>query len=151
MAYTPTWYLILIPVNYEMHLYHIFLILIIMFDVAVIWKGQRSLKWWFFCNLWPFLRRSHHSWSSKSYIFDIHAFHNSLASIWGVMLGFRPFLLVIIWTFSDSKSRNLSGKCHIPDLSAFLPLLLIKALCSDQWWDFQIIDIRKNPVKFCFF
>ena len=134
--------------NHGMHLYQTFVISIIMFDFAVIWKGQRSSKWEFFCDLWPFLRRSHHSLSSKSYIFYIHAFQNSLASIWGVMLGFRPFLLVIIWTFSDSKSRKLFEKSHIPDFSAFRPVLLIKALCSDQWSDFQIIDIRKILIQF---
>ena len=40
-----TWYLILRPVNYGMHLYNIFMILIIMFDFVVIWKCQRPSKW----------------------------------------------------------------------------------------------------------
>ena len=137
--------------NYGMHLYNIFMMLIIMFDFAIIWKGQRSSKWSFFCNLWPFLRPFHHSWSWKSHICDINAFHNSLAFIRGIMLGVRPFLLVILWTFSDTKSRKLFEKGHFPDLSAFWPLLLIKVLCSDHWSDFQIIDIWKILIKFCFF
>ena len=41
--------------NYGMQLYHLFVVLIIMFDVAVFWEGQRPSKLWFFCNLWPFL------------------------------------------------------------------------------------------------
>ena len=65
-------------------------------------KRSKVIKLVFFCNLWPFLRRSHHSWSWESYICDIDAFHNSLAFIWGIALEFKPFF----WTFSDSKSRK---------------------------------------------
>ena len=41
-----TWYLISMPVNYEMHLYDIFVIVIFCNHVwcGVIWKGQRSAK-----------------------------------------------------------------------------------------------------------
>ena len=38
---------ILTPLKYGMQLFHIFVILIIIFYFAVIWKGQRSSKWWF--------------------------------------------------------------------------------------------------------
>ena len=99
-------------------------ILIIMFDFAVVWKGQ---------------------WSVNGYVsvtFDLFLDENPTS---------KSLHLVIIWTFSDSKSRKWSEKSHIPNCSAFWPLLLIKTLCSDQWSDFQIIDIRKNPIKFCFY
>ena len=70
-------------------------------------KRSKVIKWQFFCDLWPFLRPSHHSWSWKSYICDINVFYNSLALLWGIMLGFRPFILAIIWTFSGTYERAL--------------------------------------------
>ena len=55
-------------------------------------------------------------------------------------MGFRPFILVIIWTFSESKSQKRFEKSNIHDFSAFWPLLLMKAWCSDPWY-------RKNSYK----
>ena len=137
--------------NYGMHLYHIWRIFVTMSDgfVSKKVKGYRKITILMTFNLFKW--QPHQTWLSKSEICDINAFHNSLVLIWGIMLGCRPFIFVIIWTFSDSKSRKLFEKSHIPDFSAFRPVLLIKALCSDQWSDFQIIDIRKNPMNFRFF
>jgi len=85
----------------------------------------------------------------------LHIWYKCIPYLTGInmryLVGVWAIHLVIIWTFSDSKSRKLSEKRPYSWFSAFWPLLLIKALSSDQWSDFQIIDMGKNPIKFCFF
>ena len=123
-----------------MHVYQICRILMTMSDGIVSKKVKGYRKITILMTFDLFKWQPHQTWLSKSEICDINAFHNSLVLIWGIMLGCRPFIFVIIWTFSDSKSQKLFEKSHIPDFSAFRPVLLIKALCSDQWSNFQNID-----------
>ena len=106
-------------------------------------KGYRKIT--ILMTIDPFKWRQNQTWLSKSQIYDINAFHNSLALIWCIMLGFRPFIWNLYGHFQIVSPERTRPKHSLKKIQfcspAFWPLLLIKALCSDKWSDFQIIVV----------
>ena len=61
---------------------------------------------------------------------------------------------VSVWRLFDVCNSLYVGiaccNCAI-HFGRYMSLLLMKAWCSDQWSDFQIINIETNLIKLCFF
>ena len=106
-------------------------------------KGYRKIT--ILMTIDPFKWRQNQTWLSKSQIYDINAFHNSLELIWCIMLGFRPFIWNLYGHFQIVSPERTRPKHSLKKFQfcspAFWPLLLTKALCSDKWSDFQIIVV----------